>query len=70
MISHGGNMATGPTDQINPQTIIKLFAQILECCENDKGKQPFITVLSDELMMVEFEDQRFRVYVQDIKRFQ
>lgn len=61
----------GPADEINPEMIMRLFAEILECCENDLGEAPKITMDDrGKSLQVDFEDQSFKVYVQDLRSFQ
>lgn len=49
-----------------------LIKDIIECIEpiDDRPQsQPQVTMLSDELLILEIDEKRFRIQVQDIARF-
>ena len=52
--------------------ILKLIVQIFECIEpDDKTKEPpQITIYSDDCLVLEIENKRFRVSIQDTSQFQ
>lgn len=58
-------------DEIDTLHLMSLIKQIFECVENDKGESPFLTVYSDEILVIEFpQDKRFRIEIKDLTRFQ
>lgn len=57
-------------EEVTTQELVKLIRDIMESIDNTQtGKQIQVTQLGDEMLMVEFGEQRFRIMVQDTKRF-
>lgn len=57
-------------EEVTTQELVKLIRDIMESIDNTQtGKQIQVTQLGDEILMVEFGEQRFRIMVQDTKRF-
>lgn len=58
-------------EDITTHKMLKLIAEIMDCVENENGEKPECTILSEDLMMIEFDSNtRFRIVIQDTKRFQ
>lgn len=57
-------------EDVTTQDIISLIRDIMESIDNTQTQTPInVTQLGDEILMLEFGDQRFRILVQDTKRF-
>lgn len=55
---------------ITSYDLLKLIRDIALCIHNDKNQSPYVDVMSDEIMMIEFDSKRFRVMIQDCSKFQ
>ena len=58
-------------EPITSLDLLKLIVEIFECIEpDDKSKKaPEIIVYSDDCLVLEIEDKRFRVSIQDMSQF-
>ena len=57
--------------EVTTQDLVSLIRDIMESIDNtETGVPVHVTQLGEEIVMVEFGDQRFRILVQDTKRFQ
>lgn len=58
-------------DHVTTQDLVSLIRDIMESIDNTETNTPImVTQLGDEILMIELGEQRFRVLVQDTKRFQ
>lgn len=57
-------------EDIECYDIIKLIRDIIDCLQDDKGNSPFVDIMNEEILMVTFDNKRFRIMVQDCSRFQ
>jgi hypothetical protein len=58
--------------EVDSAKLTMLINDILECIDpiDDRPhSQPIVTMLSDELLILEIDDKRFRISVQDMSRF-
>jgi hypothetical protein len=57
-------------DEVTTQELVKLIRDIMESIDNTQTGNPIhVTQLGDEILMVEFGEQRFRIMVQDTRKF-
>jgi hypothetical protein len=53
------------------QDLMSLIKDIMESIDNTQNSTPVqVTQFSDEILVVEFGEQRFRITIEDTKRFQ
>jgi len=57
----GNNIQTGD--------LINLIKDIFECIEADDGNNPIFTVFNDEIAVLEIEGKRFRIHIEDTRKF-
>lgn len=61
-------MQKHPTDLDDVKTydLLKLCMNIFECIESKDGNSPYIDILSDNMLVLSFDDKKFRVIIDDL----
>jgi hypothetical protein len=63
--------ATNNDEEITTARLIKLICEIFDCIEDDNGNKPYLTILSEDLALIEFENgPRYRLTIEDCSKFQ
>lgn len=50
--------------------LMNLVKDIFECIEATEGQNPIFTLFNDEIAVLEIDGKRFRIHIEDTRKFQ